>query len=163
MSSLIHNNRLVDVLFLIPASFQALMSYSLEERFNVKLFGYDLFVFLLLGFFPLLARAFSAKRLKIETTVFLLIILSFLASLRYIYDYYFAHVAIGIEFLLGYIFAKNISYERITILIIYYVTLIVFVLLAIQQISFSLDLGWFSTGQREIELIDGIYRVRIVK
>lgn len=159
-NSIFHADTIMDGMLLIPATLQALLPFSREESFNISLLGYDFFIFLLLGFIPLLYRTlFSRWSKKTEYNVVLIVCLSFVISLRHINDFYFAHAAIGIEFMIGYLFAKHISYSMVTLRLIYYVTLIVFALLSVQQLSFSLGLGWFSSGQEDIELVDGVFRV----
>ena len=161
MAKLFNYKLMGDALLLIPAFFMALLPNSLEETFNIKLFGYDFFVFLFLGVGALLFRKRDKNKSKSRGNYLLLLlsIIAFFSGLINSDDYFFAHFAIGVEFILGYLFAERISYDE---LFLKYIKILSFVLLAlvlIQQISFAFGLDYFTTGQEnQMEMAGGILR-----
>lgn len=152
-------NNMLDYMLLLPAFLMAFVPSGMEERMNVNFLGYDLFPFVFLGFLALCIRAVGIKNVKTDIWFLMFVVFVVVFDLRFISDNYFAHVAIGTEFVGGYFFAKYINYTKWIKKVIYIATLSLLALIVLQQVSFSFGLGYFASGQQEIELIDGVYRV----
>lgn len=146
-----------DIFLLIPASLLALLPNTIEGTFNVDFLGYDLFVFLLMGFI-----AFAFRPLKTKNhhgILWVIVILALLSTLLSIPDLIFAHFAIGVEFVIGYLFAERLSYNENCQNYINKIAFVILILVFVQQLSFSFNLGLFSTGQNlNNELVDGVIR-----
>ena len=158
MNNLLSSKHIADSMIIMPAVLMALTPFSMEESMNMSFFGYDMFVFLIIGVVAFIFRLLGKKNNKPEAEILLLFFVAVLSSLRYLFDFYFAHLTIECEFILGYILAKNIQYDKIMLKIIHYICLIMFLFILFQQVSFSMGLGFLSTGQRNVEIVDGILR-----
>lgn len=148
---------ILDIFLLIPASLLALLPNTVEGTFNVSVFGYDFFIFLLMGFLALAFRPLSTK--SHHGILWVIVILAFLSTLLSIPDLIFAHFVIGVEFVIGYLFAERLSYNENCLNYINKIAFVILILVFVQQLSFSFNLGWFTTGQQlNIEMSDGILR-----
>jgi hypothetical protein len=153
------SGRIFDYLLIIPALIMALAPAGMEERMNIKFLGYDFFVFTFLGLFALSVRLLSHRTGSVDKCAIALALTALVFDIRFFSDNYFAHFAIGTEFVIGYLFAKNIKYTKKVLFFIYNSSFALLLLVLLQQVSFAFGLGYFSSGQQEIELTDGVYRV----
>lgn len=140
---------------LLPAFFMALMPWSLEESFNLNFLGYDMPLFLMIGYIILLLR----KNKQREKFVLFTLIFAFIAAVLCLNGDIVGRYFIGIEFIVGYLFAKEIRYNDDIIKIINLASVLLLIAILFQQISLTFGLGFIESGQEQVFLSDGMLRV----
>ena len=140
---------------LLPAFFMALMPWSLEESFNLNFLGYDMPLFLMIGYIILLLR----KNKQREKFVLFTLIFAFIAAVLCLNGDIVGRYFIGIEFIVGYLFAKEIRYNDDIIKIINLASVLLLIAILFQQISITFGLGFIESGQEQVFLSDGMLRV----
>lgn len=140
---------------LLPAFYMALMPWSIEESFNLNFLGYDMSLFFLIGCIALLIKKQKRKEGFVLFTLFFTFISAILCFEGDVVGRYF----IGIEFILGYLFAKEIRYNDDIITIIHFASVLLLIAILFQQISLTFGLGFIESGQEQVLLSDGMLRV----
>lgn len=160
-------NNFLNIFLILPPFLMALMPWSMENKFNFIIFGYDSFFLIPVAFLVSFFRADNKKKMDSIEKLYIFITCFFsvlsLFLLEGIKDgQYFSHLCIGLEFLFGFYLAKRIVYNDRLIRIVYYGSVIVLFFVLLQQLSFSIGLGMFESGQNfntNVEITDGVMRV----
>lgn len=140
---------------LIPGFLMAIMPWGLEDSFNFNLFGYDISMFMLIGYIVLLFK----KKKRNESFIVFSLIFAFLSALVCFKGDIIGRYFIGIEFIMGYLFAREIKYNDDISSIIRFGSILLLIAILFQQVSLSLGLGFIESGQETVELTDGVLRV----
>lgn len=152
------NKCIIDLLVMLPAIGMALAPFSLEERLNIDFLGYKLFSLMPIGIIAAILCFIRNKRRESNLWLLLLAVWGLFSTIVNDLDNLWVHYFIGIEFIVGYLFASQMRYTEEVIMIIKIISLTLFVLILIQLLSFSLGLGYFSSGQTELESLEGMLR-----
>ena len=155
---------ILSILIIIPALLMAVMPWTVESKFNIDLLGYECSLFFLIGLLAMILMPkyylLLSKQQKVEIILIVYLFITFISSLLSSDISFFTGWMIGIEFLLGYFFAKNIVYNKVIIKFIRWSSLLILLIILFQQTIFSFGLGWFESGAaNNVEVLDGVLRV----
>ncbi len=152
-----HNSN-IDLLVMLPATIMALLPFSVEERLHFGFLGYKTFALMPIGMIAVIISYSRNYEKGINFWLLILALWGLLSTIMNVQEDLLAHYLVGIEFIVGFFFAAEMRYSNEVLKMIKKIALLIFILVIIQLVSFSLSLGYFSSGQGELESLDGMLR-----